>query len=542
MQIKYFVAFVLLFCWVNTFSQGNFDVVVYGGTPGGFTAAIQAAKMGKRVALLEPSGHVGGILVNGLGVTDIDSQPKFQNSVAVGGLALQFYRRIAKHYGRDAEFDAAIKAGIKNHDLWPHEPGVAEKIINAWLEENKVEVFVNARLTEDKDAVKKKKTEITRIKMENGQTFSARMFIDATYEGDLLAAAGISTVVGREGNAKYGERLNGIRAETTHAQFLVKVNPYVDPEDPGSGLIPTIQDEPLGTPGGPDKRIQAYCFRMCLTQDPENKIPILKPLNYDRHQYEIYVRYLKGGGNLLRPWVSVPNAKSDLGAWHDLSHNLYGMNMDYPEGNYATRKRVYQEHKDFTQGLFYFLANDPEVGLLDPELQKEWALWGLAKDEFTDNGGWPRMFYVRSARRMVSDYVITEHHILKPNPIPVEDPVGVAFWPTDVHSVRRIVKDGYAYNEGFVFDGDFWEPLPVSFRALVPKATECTNLLTPTCPSSSYIAYGAIRLEWTFMVLGQSAGAAAVMAIDQRMDIQKINYGLLKELLVKEGQILSLKK
>ena len=542
MQIKYFVAFVLIFCYVNTLSQGNFDVVVYGGTPGGFTAAIQAAKMGKKVALLEPSGHVGGILVNGLGITDIDSQPKFQNSVAVGGLALQFYRRIAKHYGRDAEFDAAIKAGIKNHDLWPHEPGVAEKIINAWLKENKVEVFVNARLTENSDAVKKKKTEITRIKMENGELFSARMFIDATYEGDLLAAAGISTVVGREGNDKYGERLNGIRAETTHAQFLVKVNPYVDPEDPESGVIPTIQDEPLGTPGGPDKRIQAYCFRMCLTQDSENKIPILKPSNYDRNQYEIYIRYLKGGGNLLRPWVSVPNGKSDLGAWHDLSHNLYGMNMDYPESNYATRKRVYEEHKDFTQGLFYFLANDPEVGALDPELQKEWALWGLAKDEFTDNGGWPRMFYVRSARRMVSDYVITEHHILKPNPIPVEDPVGVAFWPTDVHSVRRIVKDGYAYNEGFVFDGDFWEPLPVSFRALVPKATECTNLLTPTCPSSSYIAYGAIRLEWTFMVLGQSAGAAAVRAIDEKTDIQKINYGLLKELLVKEGQILSIKK
>lgn len=542
MRIKYFIALALFVSSLDVLSQGNFDVVVYGGTPGGFTAAIQVAKMGKKVALIEPSGHVGGIIVNGLGITDIDSQQKFQNSVAVGGLAREFYRRVAKHYGRDAEFEAAIKGRIKNHDLWPHEPGVAEKIINDWLEENKVQVFLNARLIESKDAVKKKKTKITRIQVENGQTFSARMFIDATYEGDLLAAAGISTVVGREGNAKYGERLNGIRAETTHAQFLVKVNPYINPEDPSSGVIPTIQDEPLGIPGAPDKRIQAYCFRMCLTQNPENKIPFTKPSNYDRNQYEIYLRYLRGVGKLLRPWVSVPNGKSDLGAWHDLSHNLYGMNMDYPEGNYATRKRVYDEHKDFTQGLFYFLANDPEVGQLDAELQKEWASWGLAKDEFTDNGGWPRMFYVRSARRMVSDYVITEHHILKPNPVPVEDPVGVAFWPTDVHSVRRIVKDGYAYNEGFVFDGDFWEPLPVSFRALIPKASECTNLLTPTCPSASYIAYGAIRLEWTFMVLGQSTGAAAVLAIEGKSSIQKINYNLLKEILLKEGQILSLRK
>jgi len=542
MLIKCLTTFIGVIVSLTTFSQGHFDVVVYGGTPGGFTAAIQVAKMGRKVALVEPSGHIGGILVNGLGITDIDSQPKFQNSVAVGGLALEFYRRVAKHYGRYDQFMEMIRTGAKNHDLWPHEPHVAENIIRDWLAENNVRVFLNARLVEDRNAVEKKGTRIKRIRMENGQTFSGAVFIDATYEGDLLAAAGISTVAGREGNAKYGERLNGIRAETTHAQFLVKVNPYINPEDPESGLIPTIQDEPLGTPGAADKRIQAYCFRMCLTQDPTNRIPFTKPANYDRSQYEIYVRYLRGGGNLLRPWVAIPNGKSDLGAWHDLSHNLYGMNMDYPEGNYETRRRVYQEHKDFTQGLFYFLANDPEVGRLDRDLQETWASWGLAKDEFTDNGGWPRMFYVRSARRMVSDYVITEHHILKPDPIPVEDPVGVAFWPTDVHSVRRIVKDGYAYNEGFVFDGDFWEPLPVSYRALVPKASECTNLLTPTCPSSSYIAYGAIRLEWTFMVLGQSTGAAAVQAIKEKRDVQKINYNTLKDILVNEGQVLRLKK
>jgi hypothetical protein len=260
-----------------------------------------------------------------------------------------------------------------------------------------------------------------------------------------------------------------------------------------------------------------------------------------RSNYEIYVRYLQAGGFLLWPWASVPNNKSDLGAWHDLSHNLYGMNVDYPGGNYATRKRVYDEHRYFTEGLFYFLANDTAVARLAPDLQKEWASWGLAKDEFTDNGNWPHEFYVRDARRMVSDYVITEHHILKPNPVAVEDPVGVAFWPPDVHSTRRIVKDGYAYNEGFVFEpAGNWRPLPVSYRALVPRSKECTNLLTPTCPSSSHIAYGAIRLEWTFMVLGQSTATAAVMAIDGKVDVQQVDYTELKKALLQQNQILAL--
>lgn len=535
----------LLFCFVSltAHAQHRYDIVVYGGTTGGFTAALQAAKMGKSVVLIEPSAHIGGITVNGLGVTDIDSQKAFQNSVAVGGMALEFYIRIAKVYGREKAFEHAIKNRIKNHDLWPHEPHVGEKVIMDWLSEYKIQILINTRLVESTTAVKKKNGQIISIRMEDGRIINGKMFIDATYEGDLLAAAGVSTVIGREANAVYGETLNGIRAETTHAQFAVKVDPYKTPGDPSSGVIATIQDEPLGTPGDGDKRLQAYCFRMCMTQDRSNMIPFTKPTNYNRNDYEIYLRYLRGGGNLLRPWVSVPNGKSDLGAWHDLSHNLYGMNMDYPGGNYATRKRVYNEHKQFSQGLFYFLANDPEVRQLAPDLQKDWSSWGLAKDEFTDNEGWPHMFYIRDARRMVSDYVITEHHILKPNPVPVNDPVGVAFWPPDVHSVRRIVKDGYAYNEGFVFEpyGN-WIPTPVAYRALVPKRSECKNLITPTCPSASHIAYGAIRLEWTFMVLGQSAATAAAMAIDRKTDIQDVDYSQLRKQLIADGQVLSVDK
>ncbi len=531
--------FCLLPVWVA--AQLHYDVVVYGGTPGGITAAIQVAKMGKSVALIETTAHVGGIMTNGLGVTDIDSQKAFQNSVSVGGLALEYYRRIAKIYGREAEFEEAWRTRTKKHALWSHEPGVGEKVLMDWLAENKVSVFTRSRLIEKRNAVSMKGTTIRRIRMEDGRTFSAGIFIDATYEGDLLAATGISTVIGREANAQYNETLNGVRGETTHAQFSVKVDPYKVQGRPESGLIHTIQAGDIGTPGAADKHLQAYCFRAVLTPVPENRVPFREPPGYNRSTYEIYVRYLEAGGHLLWPWVSVPNSKSDLGAWHDLSHNLYGMNVDYPGGSYATRRRVYDEHRFFTEGLFYFLANDTAVKRLAPDMQKEWASWGLAKDEFKDNGNWPHQFYVRDARRMVSEYVITEHHILKPNPTPVEDPVGVAFWPPDVHSVRRIVKDGFAYNEGFVFEpfGN-WRPLPVAYRALVPRKNECTNLLTPTCPSSTHIAYGAIRLEWTFMVLGQSVATAAVMALEEGKPVQEVDYLQLKTKLQEQGQVLSL--
>ncbi|QHV96602.1 FAD-dependent oxidoreductase [Spirosoma endbachense] len=521
-------------------AQPVYDVVVYGGTPAGVMAAIQVARMGQTVALLEPGRHLGGIMVEGLGGTDIDNHQEFQNSPAVGGLALEFYRRIAKAYGRSDEFEQVLRSKAKKPDIWRFEPHVAEQILLDWVAEHKIGIAYESRLLEMKDAVLKKGTAIQQIKLENGQTYRAKVFIDATIEGDLLNAAGISTVIGRESNATYGEAKNGIQAVTDHAQFLVKVDPYRVMGDPTSGVIPTIQNEPLGTPGDGDQHLQAYCFRMCLTKNPTNRIPFPKPEVYQREQYEIYLRYLKAGGKLYRPRVDIPNGKTDLGAWHDLSHNLYGMNMAYPGGNYATRQTVLAQHRQFTQGLFYFLANDEEVGRLAPDLQKEWTLWGLSKDEFTDNGGWPRLFYVRDARRMVSDYVITEHHVRKGNPPPVPDPVAVAYWPPDIHSVRRIVKDGYAYNEGSVFRDNTWQPFGISYRALIPKASECTNLLTASCPSSSHIAYGAIRIEFTFMALGQACGTAAVLANQKRVTVQAVNQKELKDKLLADGQLLSL--
>ena len=520
----------------------NYDVIIYGGTPAGVTAAIQAARMGKKVALLEPSSHMGGIIVNGLGGTDVDNHAEFQNSFAVGGLALEFQRKVAQRYGRLAEFDSKRKNHTIDISIWRFEPHIADEIIKAWLKEFPISVFLNTRLKEGNRGVKKSGTVITQIKTQSGQIFSAKVFIDATIEGDLLASAGVSTTWGREGNSVYGEIKNGIRAVTTHAQFSVKVDPYTIPGNAASGVIPTIQNETFGVPGEGDRSIQAYCFRMCLTKNPANRLPFVKPKNYDRKQYEIYLRYLKAGGRLYTPQTSIPNGKTDLGAWHDLSHNLYGMNREYPTGNYAIRQRVFEQHKTFTQGLFFFLANDREVGQLDSALQSTWSQWGLCKDEFTDNGGWPRQFYVRDARRMVSDYVITEHHTSRVNPTPVEDPVAIAYWPPDLHSVRRIIKDGYAYNEGFVFGGNSWRPFGISYRALVPKKEECTNLLTPTCPSSSHVAYGAIRIEFTYMALGQACAVAASLAIDENKPVQQVNYTILKSYLLNANQALDAEK
>jgi hypothetical protein len=519
-------------------SNASYDVVVYGGTPAGIVASIQLAREGKTVALVEPTSHVGGIVVNGLGGTDIDNHREFRNSPAVGGLALEFYKRIAQRYERLEEFERSLTSGGKDPMLWRFEPHVAEEVIGQWLAEYPISIFLDSPLRESQDAVTKTGTVIQSIRTVGGVALRGKIFIDASLEGDLLAAAGVSVTWGRESNDMYGETKNGIRGQTTHAQFAVKVDPYVIPGDSSSGLIATVQDEPLGMPGAGDKAIQAYCFRMCLTENPDNRIPFTKPEHYDRSQYEIYLRYLRAGGKLYVPRVSIPNGKTDLGAWHDLSHNLYGMNHEYPNGNYATRQAIFDQHKQFTQGLFYFLANDPEVGQLDSSLQNTWKQWGLCRDEFVDNNGWPRQLYIRDARRMVSDYVITEHHTLRNNPTPVADPVAVAYWPPDLHSARRIVRDGYAYNEGFVFGGNSWRPFGISYRSLVPKPEECTNILTPTCVSSSHVAYGAIRIEFTYMALGQACGIAAALAIENNSTVQEVDYGRLREKLLEAGQVI----
>ena len=501
------------------------DICILGGSEAAFTAAIQAARLSKKVILIEPTGHPGGMMVEGI-VKDI----RFGSARVIGGITREVYTAIEGYYGFEPDFD---------DPSWfsKYEPHVAEKIIENFLREEKnISIIRNLRIKED-GGVKKEGGEIVSIILEDNTQISALMFIDASIEGHMIHNAGISTETIREGNKKYDETKNGIQIENKYRQFEVAVDPYLVEGDPGSGLLPTIQAGEIGDFGEPDKHIQGFCFRMCLTKNKENRIDIEKPANYDPAAYEIYRRYLKAGGKLFHPYPNRHNGKTDLGSWHDLSANLYGENWQYPNGDYATQDSLVEYHRNFTQGLFWFLQNDPEV---DSITRANWKGWGLCKDEFRDNEHWPRRLYIRSGRRMVSDYVITEHHTRRDNILIVGDPVAIAWWPPDTHHARRIVKDGYAYNEGFVFGGDDWRPFGISWRSLIPKREECSNLITPTCISSSYVAYGAIRILPTFMILGQSAGAAASLAIDQRKSIQDLDYSKLKEVLLNNGQILDI--
>lgn len=518
-------AFLLVvFLAVRALADITADVVVYGGTSAGVVAAVQAARMGRSVVLVAPEQHVGGIAVDGLGGGDINNH-WFRNDVAVGGMAAEFYLRVGRKYGKDGP-------------LYRYESRVAESVFEDLLREAKVRVVRGQHLLEPLSSAvtwKASKT-LDSITVDSGERFVGRVFLDCTLEGDLLKAAGVDTTYGREANSLYGETKNGVRQETTHAQFKVRVDPYRIPGKPESGLIATIQDEPLGVPGSGDRNIQAFCFRLCMTREAANQIPFEKPADYDESLYEIYFRYVRAGGMLWTPVEKLPNGKTDQGSWHDLSANLYGMNREWPEGSFATRRRIYDEHRSFTAGLLWLMANHPAM----PEaLRSEWKQWGLCKDEFVDNGGWPRQLYVRDGRRMVSDFVMSERHTRRVNPVPVGDPVAVAFWPTDTHSVRRIVRDGAAHNEGFVFDDGNWGPFGISYRALVPKRSQALNLLTATAPSSSHVAYGAIRLEQTFMSLGQATATAAVMAVEKKVAVQDVDYEALRARLIADGQVVS---
>lgn len=533
-----FLAFLpLLLASLVSAQTHQADVVIYGGTSAGVIAGIQAAKLGKKVIIVEAGQHIGGMAVEGLGGTDIDNQKEIRNSPAVGGLAREFYRRISLKYNRNGAFDAIAANGTKNTGLWRFESHVAEQVYEAWIKEARVMVLRGHRLKET-GGVTMEKLKITAITCENGAVIKGKVFIDATYEGDLLAFAGLSFAVGREGNAKYRETTNGLQLDSKHKQLDKAVDPYVRPGDSSSGLIYGVQPTPAGKNGDPDEGIQGYCFRLCLTRAAD-RTPIEKPADFDPSHYELQRRYLAAGGKIDPPSPGVPNGKTDPGSWHSLAGNFTGFNHRYPTASYAERAEMIRVSRNHIQGLYWYLANDPSV----PEAtRKAWGAWGLTKDEFTDNGGWPRAFYVRNGRRLVGDFVLTEAHLRRNNPTPIVDSVGLIWWPPDFHHSRCIVKDGRVWMEGAVFDNSpnpNWIPCGVPYRSLVPKVKECTNLLTPTCPSSSYVAYGAYRIEFTFMAAGQACANAASLAVDSNSPVQRINLGQLTEMLRAQGQVMS---
>jgi hypothetical protein len=495
------------------------DVCIYGGTAGGVTAAVETARSGKKAVLAEFGYHLGGMSSGGLSQTDIG------NKGAIGGISREFYQRMGKHYGKEEQ--------------WSFVPSVAENIFFQLVNEAKVPVYFHQRLA----SVKKDGQRIVEITMENGKIYRAKMFIDASYEGDLMARAGVSYAVGREANSQYNETLDGIRPETPKHQFIVPVDPYVKPGDPASGLLPLIQPGDGGIPGEGDHAVQAYNFRMCLTQDPRNKIPIGIPPHYDAKRYELLARYIEALitagkppklGDLMHI-QAMPDGKTDINNNGAFSTDFIGANYASPDADYAMRAHIWQEHVDYTRGFFHFLATSPRV----PDyLRKQMQSWGLAADEFCDTHGWPHQLYVREARRMISDYVMTERNCRESLKVP--DAIGLAAYTMDSHNCQRIVKNGHVENEGDTQIGGF-PPYPIAFRSIIPKNGECENLFVPVCLSSTHIAYGSIRMEPVFMVLGQSTAAAACEAIREKVPVQKVDVPRLQKTLLAEKQILEWK-
>lgn len=505
------MAFVLSGFRSGTVAPEQADICIYGATSAGVIAAYTAKKMGKSVILIEPGNHLGGMTSGGLGYTDIG------NKYAITGLSRDFYRRIGAHYGK--------------FEQWIFEPHVAKKFLQQYLDEAGIKVVYQHRLA----GVNKSGKEIKSIILEKSdkpeaktnQIISAKMFIDCTYEGDLMAKSGVSYKVGREGNADYNETINGVQLQEGH-QLPDGIDPYKIPGKPESGLLWGIAGGSLDPKGAGDKKVQAYNYRICLTSDPKNMIPISKPENYDPSQFELLVRLMqkqpekkKLGDYFI--WSKMPNNKTDINNRGGFSTDMIGMDYDYPEADYSTKEKIIKSHEVYTKSLLYFFGHDPRV---PKGIQDEMLKWGYPKDEYVDSGNWSPQLYIREARRMIGDYVMTQANCEGKEV--VKDGVGMAAYTMDSHNCQRIVVNGMAKNEGNVEVGGFG-PYPISYGCIVPKETECSNLLVPVCLSATHIAYGSIRMEPVFMVLAQSAAMAAVMAIDGKTSIQKVNIPQLQQ-------------
>ncbi len=539
------LATFLLFACTSKQKQENAysaDVIIYGGTSAAITAAMELVQSGKTVIVVSPDKHLGGLTAGGLGYTDTG------NKSVIGGLSREFYHRVWLHYNNSSAWvwqkhseygnkgQGTVAMDGENRTMWIFEPHVAEKVFEDFVAENKITIYRDEWLNRDSGLVKVD-GKIVSFNTLSGKTFSGKIFIDATYEGDLMAEAGVSYHVGRESTAQYNEQWNGVQTGVfQHGHhFKSKISPYINPDDPSSGVLPLISTEPPGEYGAADNKIQAYCFRMCMTNHDENRIPFAKPDNYDSTQYELLVRdFATGRKDWFEKFDDIPNRKTDTNNHGAFSSDNIGMNYDYPEATYQRRAEIIQQHRDYQAGLLWFVANDTRV---PEDIRTKMATWGLAKDEFTDNGNWPHQIYVREARRMIGEYVTTENDVLLKREVP--RPVGMGSYAMDSHNVQRyITPEGFVQNEG---DIGVAPPAPysISYGSIVPKKEECSNLLVPVCVSSSHIAYGSIRMEPVFMILGQSAAVAACMAIDKNMAVQDVSYDELKTKLEEKKQVLT---
>ncbi len=531
---------LLTFSGVISAADLKADVVVYGDAPGGVTAAVQAKRMGKSVILVSQYGHLGGLTSSGLGWSDIG------NDSILGGLSRDFYHAVYLHYQKDESWNlqkrdvfpeiaqGTLAFNPKNELASVFEPKIAEDVFHKMVKEAGVKI-IKGRLDLKKGAFMDGKR-ITKILLEYGNAIEGKMFIDASYEGDLLPLAGVSFTIGREANAKYGETGNGITGAAKKNQLPKGIDPFRVKGDASSGLLAGVNPDMGGEVGDGDDKLQAYCYRMVLTDVPENRIMIAKPKNYNEADFELLFRSIEAGQKFgFFKTSMIPNRKTDSnntgGFSCDLIGGNYGKDWNWATLSHAERDALAAKHRDYQLGLVWTVQNHPRV----PEnIRNSYKMWGLAKDEFPDNGHWPYNLYVREARRMVSDLVMTENHCkLK---IPVEDSIGQGAYTLDSHNTQRFVHNGMVMNEGDIQTHLGGKPYGISYCSIVPKIGECENLLVPWALSASHIAFGSIRMEPVFMVLGQSAGTAACFAIDDNVPVQKVAYQKLRERLIADGQ------
>ncbi|MDX2430531.1 MAG: FAD-dependent oxidoreductase [Bacteroides sp.] len=519
------------------------DVIIYSGTSAAVSAAVQLSRMGKSVIIVTPGKHLGGLTAGGLGWTDTGKKN------AIGGLSREFYHRIWKHYENQDAWKWQDKAEYGNRGqgtlaidknkrtMWIFEPHVAEQIFENFIAEYKIPVYRDEWLNRE-TGVEIIDGEIESITMLSGRQFKAKIFIDASYEGDLMASAGVSYHVGREANSVYQETWNGVQTGVLHHKhwFNADISPYRIPGDPSSGVLPRVSMENPGIKGEGDHRIQAYCFRLCMTNHSENMTPFPIPDNYDPSQYELLLRVFQSGWReQFEKFDPIPNKKTDTNNHGPFSSDNIGMNYDYPEASYERRRQIIEEHRTYQQGLLYFMCNDPRM---PEDVRLAMSRWGLAKDEFVDNDNWPHQLYIREARRMIGEYVTTEHDIT--GTVDTPQPIGMGSYTMDSHNVQRYIKpDGFVQNEGDIGVA-VKKSYKISLGSILPRREECTNLLVPVCVSSSHIAFGSIRMEPVFMILGQSAGTVAAMAIEKKIGIHDLSYDKVKTQLIEDSQVLEL--
>lgn len=511
---------VLFGCVLAAFAQERYDLVVYGGTAGGVMTAVSGAREGLKVVLLEPGAHLGGMATGGLSRTD------FGKKEVIGGYALEFYWRVGRKY--------AIQRFAQDV-AWFYEPKTGEQVLREMLEQAGVRVLMRHRLRE-KTGVEKSGTKLTSIQTENGARFAGRMFADCSYEGDLMAQSGVRYTFGRESQAEYGESLAGVRERTPLHQFLVRVSPY----DANGKLLAEVDTGPRGAPGSADKKVQAYNFRMILSEDPANQAAFPKPPAYNPKRYELLARLLdamtaKLGRAPVMQEVTliarIPNGKADINNQGAFSTDYIGKSWGYPDGDYATRARIWQDHVDYVKGFFYFLAHDPRV---PGSLQKEINSWGLAKDEFVETENWPHQLYIREARRMVGEFVVTQKDLQTDLKKP--DVIGMGSYNSDSHNIQRLATaDGAAENEGDMQVAV--TPYQIPYRVMLPKRDQAVNLLVPVCFSASHVAYSSLRMEPQYMILGHAAGVAASLALKSEKPVQEISVAALQEKLKSQGAV-----